>query len=163
MLYIIIAVVLVVIVIAVIISQKKKSSPDTEETQKATASIPIEEIAESPKDLPQCEYAPFSHARLLEMGLGEEEAEEFVQELIPEIENKLPSIKTLIESKKHEELERVIHGIKGASNNVGTGGVSELLSEFNTYIRSADIDSEILESYLAHLIKYTDALKKQYS
>jgi hypothetical protein len=66
---------------------------------------------------------------------------------------------------KYLELEKTIHAIKGASNNVGIGGISELLTEFHHYLRTneANIDKESVEHYFKHLSNYTQALKQQYS
>jgi len=44
---------------------------------------------------------------------------------------------------------------------LGTGGVSDLLVEFNTYLKS-EIDADIVKAYQAHFIHYIEELKKQY-
>jgi hypothetical protein len=163
MLYIIVAAVLVLLVIVIVVVKKKKDAPISEEQVEATQTPIAVKTPKEEKELPACDYPQFSHARLLEMGLGEEEALEFVGELIPEIENNISSIHSFIEDKEYEELERLIHGIKGASNNVGTGGVSELLTEFHLYLRNSDaIDKEVSMHYAKHLRSYTDVLKKAY-
>lgn len=156
---IIIAIVFVLLIIAIVVYKSKNKTQDqtNEEVSKPTQTV-------VKKDLPTCNYPEFDHARLLKMGLEEKEALEFVQELILQIDNTIPSIKSLIAEAKYKELEPTIHGVKGASNNVGTGGVSELLSEFHHYLRSEkNMDSDILNTYYEALIEYTKALKNAYN
>jgi HPt (histidine-containing phosphotransfer) domain-containing protein len=114
------------------------------------------------KKLPETNYPEFTHIRLVEMGLSEEEAKEFVAELIPQLETEIPLIEAAIKEGDFHQLERLTHGIKGSATNLGTGGVSDLLAEFNTYLKSGT-DTDIAESYLKHLVHYTNELKRQYS
>jgi hypothetical protein len=155
---IIIATVLIVLIIALVVYKSKGKMNTQEETIQASNTT-----SRVKKDLPACKYPVFDHARLIEMGLEEKEALEFVQELILQIDNTIPSIKSLIENANYKELEPVIHGVKGAANNVGVGGVSELLSELHHYLRSTDtIDKDTLNTYYNAIIKYTKSLKNAY-
>jgi hypothetical protein len=155
------AVLLLIIIVVFIMSKKKQPLPSNETTTQANVSPtpPSEPTIE----LPSCSYPPFDHARLLEMGLGNEEAKEFVGDLIPEIESHLSDIDRLINEGKYQELERVVHGIKGAANNVGTGGVSTLLTELNNYLRGDTIEEVVLLHYATHLKSYTETLKSTYA
>lgn len=121
----------------------------------------IKEVEET-KELPSCEYPPFTHVRLVEMGLSDDEAIEFVNELIPQLEEQIPLIENAINSADFNQIEKLTHGIKGSATNLGTGGVSDLLVEFNTYLKS-EVDADIVKAYHAHFIHYVAELKKQYT
>ena len=133
---------------------RAKAEKEAAEKEKAEAS---EEV----KELPSCEYPPFTHVRLVEMGLSDDEAIEFVNELIPQLEEQVPLIEEAINSANFDQIERLTHGIKGSATNLGTGGVSDLLVEYNTYLKSGT-DIDIAKAYLEHLIHYTNELKAQY-
>jgi len=114
------------------------------------------------KKLPQANYPPFTHVRLLEMGLSDEEAKEFVAELIPQLEAQIPLIQNELNSGDFHQMERLTHSIKGSATNIGTGGVSDLLVECNTYLKSGT-DIDIATAYFKHLVAYTAQLKQQYA
>ena len=96
------------------------------------------------------------------MGLSDDEAKEFVAELIPQLETEIPRIEASLREGDFHKMEQLTHGIKGSSANLGTGGVSDLLIEYNTYLRTGT-DVDIAGAYLKHLVHYTHELKKQYS
>jgi hypothetical protein len=121
----------------------------------------VQEVEET-KELPLCDYPPFTHVRLVEMGLSDDEATEFVNELIPQLEEQVPLIETAINDADFHQIERLTHGIKGSATNLGTGGVSDFLVEFNTYLKS-EVDIDIVKAYHTHFIRYIEALKKQYT
>ncbi len=108
------------------------------------------------------DYPKFDHTRLIEMGLSEEEAKEFVAELIPQIEAQMPLIKKAIEISDFHEIELLTHSIKGSSSTVGTGGISDLLADFNTYIKTGK-ELPIIEAYFEQLNHYYKEIKKQYT
>ena len=114
------------------------------------------------KKLPEANYPEFSHIRLVEMGLSEEEAKEFVAELIPQLETEIPLLEAALKEGDFHKMERLTHGIKGSATNLGTGGVADLLAEYNTYLKTGT-DIDIAEAYIEHLKEYTNALKIQYS
>ena len=113
-------------------------------------------------DLPVANYPRFDHSRLLDMGLSQEDAKEFVQELIPQIETNIVLIQESLEISDFQSMERLTHSLKGSSTTVGTGGVADLLVDFNTYLKTGT-EFTIAEAYLEHLKHYFEALKKQYS
>ena len=124
-----------------------------EKTQKATQKPSVE--------LPKGEYPDFNYERLLEMGLSEEEAMEFIQELIPQIGEQIPLIDEALKIPDFHKMERLTHSIKGSSTTIGTGGVSDLLVEYNTYLKTGD-EVPVAEAYQEHLKRYFEKLKKQF-
>jgi HPt (histidine-containing phosphotransfer) domain-containing protein len=108
------------------------------------------------------DYGNFSHQRLIDdMGLTDAEAQEFVQELIHQLEATVDELDRLIEAGEYERLERVTHGVKGASLNVGEGGVAQLLVDYNTYLKSASHPT-IVQAYQQRFKELVAALKSQY-
>jgi len=114
------------------------------------------------KQLPQCKYPTFTHVRLIDMGLSDEESKEFVVELVPQLETQIPLIKEAMETSDFHQMERLTHNIKGSATNLGTGGISDLLVECNTYLKTGT-DSDIAKVYFDNLIHYTEELKNQYA
>lgn len=112
--------------------------------------------------LPQANHPRFNHARLVDIGLSDVEAKEFVAELIPQIETQIPLIKEAMRLPDFHQMERLTHNIKGSATNIGIGGVSDLLVEFNTYLKNGT-DVAIAEAYFKQLIHYTNELKVQYT
>ncbi|MDD3602434.1 MAG: Hpt domain-containing protein [Sulfurovum sp.] len=110
---------------------------------------------------PQLNYPPFDYARLLALGLSQEEAREFVNELILQIETQIPLIKTAIQTADFHQAERLTHSLKGSASSIGEGGVSALLIDYNTYLKHGE-DISVINTYFIHLNYYLDALKKQY-
>ena len=155
---------------------KEKPTPQQIQAQKAkkesyelkeVSEVTVEKKEESKKpektyDLPKCKYPAFDYSRLLGMGLSEEEAIEFSKELIPQIKTQIPLIKEAMGKEDYHSMERLTHSIKGSSTTVGTGGVSDLLVEFNTYLKSGK-DLPIAEAYFTHLERYADDLEKQFA
>ncbi|SFV68471.1 COG1565: Uncharacterized conserved protein [hydrothermal vent metagenome] len=160
----------------VVKSQKEKPQgikpQKIEEVQRVDTSTPLPQktaekkveqkaLPKEEKKLPSCSYPIFTHGRLIEMGLSDGEAKEFVQELIPQLEVQIPLIEEAFQNKDFHQMERLTHSIKGSATNLGTGGVSDLLIEFNTYLKTG-IDIEFAKVYLDSLKHYTQTLKEQY-
>jgi hypothetical protein len=138
---------------------KKDNLPQSTPTQtKTVQSKPKKEK----KKLPTCTYPQFTHSRLVEMGLSDEEAKEFVQELIPQLEEQIPLIEEALNTSDYHQMERLTHSIKGSTTNLGTGGVSDLLIEGNTYLKTGT-DYDIAKVYFESLKHYTKELKEQYA
>ena len=140
---------------------KAEATPEPEIKEEVKPE-PKKEVPTETKKLPEANYPPFTHVRLVEMGLSDEEAKEFVAELIPQIETEIPLIEAAIEEGDFHKIEKLTHGIKGSATNLGTGGVSDLLTDYNTYLKTGT-DSDIAKAYLKHLIHYTNELKSQYT
>ena len=132
-------------------AQNKPHTPKPSEVTKAERAV----------TLPKGEYPEFNYQRLLEMGLSEEEAKEFIQELIPQIGDQIPLIDEAMKVPDFHKMERLTHSIKGSSTTIGTGGVSDLLVEFNTYLKEGE-NVQIAQAYQAHLKRYFGKLKKQF-
>ncbi len=143
------------------VEQKSKKEPTVELPAIKKETV---EVIEKPKSIPisLANYPKFDHSRLLDMGLSQEEAKEFVKELIPQIGTHIPLIKEAMAIPDFNSMERLTHSIKGSSTTVGTGGVSDLLVDFNTYLKSG-AEPAIAEAYLEHLNHYYEELKEQYS
>jgi len=142
----------------------RRNEPKQEELQKQQEPKHKEviQVQQPQKQLPQCNYPTFSHVRLVEMGLSDEESKEFVAELIPQLETQIPLIKEAMENSDFYQMERLTHNIKGSATNLGTGGISDLLVEYNTYLKTGT-DGDIAKVYFDNLIDYTEDLKTQYA
>jgi len=141
--------------------EKEKLKAKRVEEQRLQEQKPEPEVTKK-VDLPECNYPKFDHSRLLEMGLSQNEVEEFVAELIPQIEAQIPLIKEAMDISDFHNMERLTHSIKGSSTTVGTGGISDLLVEFNTYLKTGK-ELAVVEAYFKHLKHYSQELKEQYT
>ena len=143
------------------LQEQKLEEKRLEEQKTKLEVIPEPEVIEK-IDLPECKYPKFNYSRLLKMGLGEDEAIEFVKELIPQIKTQIPLIKESMEASDFHNIERLTHSIKGSSTTVGSGGISDLLVEFNTYVKTGK-EIPIIEAYVKHLNHYCEELEKEYA
>ncbi|HFU77663.1 MAG TPA: hypothetical protein ENK68_04080 [Epsilonproteobacteria bacterium] len=147
--------------------KRSKHAPKVKKTQDIT-SASATTIKSTPKKpltshaLPEANYPQFTHQRLIEMGLSNDEAKVFVQELIPQLEMQIPLIHKMLYLADFHQMERLTHSIKGSATNIGTGGVADLLVAFNTYLKKGT-DIDIAKAYFEHLKQYTQELKIQYS
>lgn len=147
----------------IVASKKIETKPEPEIITKEPQGIEKSGSALSVEHaLPPCDYPVFDHTRSVEnLGLSEEEAKEFVCELFSQIETQLPLIKEGVETEDFMQLEKLTHSIKGSASNLGTGGVSDLLADFNTYLQDGT-DIGIINNYFSSLETYTQKLKEQY-
>jgi HPt (histidine-containing phosphotransfer) domain-containing protein len=156
-------------------NEELKAKPQQEEKLEAKITKPVVEPKEDSKveveqesttkqsvELPKCDYPKFDYSRLIQMGLGEDEAIDFIKELIPQIKTQIPLIKEALDASDIHNVERLTHSIKGSSTTVGTGGVADLLVEFNTYVKT-EKNIEIIEAYLEKLDYYCKELEKEYA
>ncbi len=158
-------------------SSKKESTVSLNKTVKEPLEIKKENVSEditaSIKEiplkkenvvsiaLPEADYSKFDHSRLLEMGLSEDEVRELIAELIAQIETELPLIEKTIDPLDIENMSEHLHYIKGSATNLGSGGISDLLIDFYTYVQK-DKEIAIIEAYFKHLKSYYKELKEQY-
>jgi HPt (histidine-containing phosphotransfer) domain-containing protein len=143
-------------------AEAQKKAEIKAKKEEAAKKAAIQKAEKEKATLPKLpDYPAFDHSRLLEMGLSDEDAKEFVQELITQIETEIPLIKEAMVQKDFHQMERVTHGIKGSSTNVGTGGVSDLIIEYNTYLKTGD-DIQVAQSYFEALKNELEKLKAQY-
>jgi len=146
----------------VVVTPEPKPEPKPVPEPEPTPEVEEPEVAEETKVLPETKYPKFSHARLVEMGLSDDEAVEFVQELIPQLELQIPLVEEAMNIPDFHQMERLTHSIKGSATNIGTGGVSDLLVECNTYLKSGT-DIDIAKVYFEALKHYTKELKEEYA
>lgn len=149
------------------IPQKEETLPQPEieipEEKPLPVEVPETEVTPpEPKKIELPDYLDFDHSRLIEMGLPDAEAREYVKELIPQVEAQIPLIKEALDNKDFHAMEKLTHSIKGSSTTVGTGGISALLSDYNTYLKQGT-DPAIAEAYLEKLEFYKEALIEQYA
>jgi len=108
-------------------------------------------------------YEPFTHSRLVEsMGLSPEEADEFVLELIHQLEGAIEELDEKIKERDFEEIEHITHGLKGAALNIGSGGVADILVDYNTQMKH-ERDIETALAYQDLLRHAVSDLKIEYS
>lgn len=145
------------------IPHPRVEKPENKHSQvKPRQEIIKQEPIKKEKKLPLCNYPQFTHKRLVDMGLSDDEAKEFVQELIPQLEEQIPLIEKVLAIPDFHQMERLTHSIKGSATNLGTGGISDLLVEINTYLKKGT-DLEIAKAYFEYLKHYTKELKTQYT
>ncbi len=129
--------------------KKDTTTPTSKSPEPTKPSIEKQKESSIPpkfeKILPQAHYPRFSHQRLIDMGLSDDEAKEFVRELIPQLESQIPLIEAVLNIPDFHQMESLTHSIKGSATNIGTGGISDLLVDYNTYLKS-NTDSEIATS-----------------
>ena len=143
------------------LKEQKLEEKRLEERKTKLEVIPEPEVTEK-IDLPECKYPKFNYSRLVDMGLSKDEAIEFIKELIPQIKTQIPLIKEAMEASDFYTMERLTHSIKGSSTTVGSGGVSDLLVEFNTYLKTGK-ELPVAEVYIKHLNHYCEELEKEYA
>ena len=115
------------------------------------------------REILEKDYGHFSHERLVEgMGLSPEEADEFVVELIHQLESAIPDLDKAVEDHHYEEVEHITHGLKGAALNIGEGGVAQLLVDYNTYMKHGT-EQPVIEAYQTLLKRTVSDLKVEYS
>lgn len=129
----------------------------------ATTSTPPSASEQEVQTVRDKQYGTYDHSRLTrEIGLSSAEADEFVMELIAQIEQDIPRLDTLIEKRDFAMAERVTHGLKGASLNIGENGIAQLLVDYNTYLK-ANHDPLVVEAYQQRLKEMLGELKEEYS
>lgn len=107
-------------------------------------------------------YPPFDHARAVEqLGLSEEEAVMFIGELVQQIRDELPNLRSAFEAHDMKNLEEITHLLKGSATNLGDGGIAEMLTEFNDYCKAAD-DPDILTMHMRQLEVELEKLGEKY-
>jgi len=85
----------------------------------------------------------------------------FIGELIAQLDTELPHLEKAVQQKDYEKIETISHSLKGSATSLGTGGVSDVLIDFNTYIKTGN-DNQIIEAHLDNLKHYLIDLKRVY-
>lgn len=125
-----------------------------------------ESIPEEPKIDAAAEAGPtyptYSNQRAIDqLGLTQEEADEFVVELIGQIEAEIPNLKSAVAEGDIEKIERVSHMLKGSATSLGEGGIADQLVEFNTYCKHGS-DPKVVEGFMKTFHREFAALKTQF-
>ncbi|RLA69957.1 MAG: hypothetical protein DRG24_07655 [Epsilonproteobacteria bacterium] len=132
---------------------KVEVQPKVEPLIKAEAKVKVK----TEKD-----YSKYNNARAVEqLGLSQEEADMFISELIEQIDSEIPSLEAAINSEDYEKIESISHMIKGSATSLGSGGVADVLVDFNTYSKEGK-DIQVLQSHLANLKHHLVDLKAQF-
>jgi len=119
-------------------------------------------IEKPPVELPKKEYPKYDNARAVEqLGLSQEEADMFISELIEQIDSEIPGLEAAINNEDIEKIESITHMIKGSATSLGSGGVADVLTDFNTYIKE-DQDSQMIQYHLNNLKHHLVKLKAQF-
>ncbi len=132
------------------------------EQESAKEATPAPENEAEIAEIKNKSYGTFDYQRLLDMGLSQSEAEEFVVELIHQLEAAVPQIESAASSHDLVAIEHITHGIKGAALNVGHGGVADLLVDYNTYMKHGT-DENVAAAYLDKLKESISDLKVEFS
>ena len=107
-------------------------------------------------------YPEFSNARAVEeLGLSQEEADLFIGELVTQMEEEMPGLEAAVDTNNAEKVEKISHMLKGSATNLGTGGVSDVLVAFNTYVKTGR-DPEVIRRHMHDLHFYFEALKARF-
>jgi len=130
-----------------------------------TPPVEIEEEESIPEPVASSlpyEYSVFDNARTMEeFGLSKEEADEFIVELITQVEGELPALEAAVEANDAKQIEDISHMVKGSATNLGTGGIADVLIDFNTYMKS-DNDPAVIATHMANLRRALKELKEQF-
>ena len=112
--------------------------------------------------IPTKEYPKYDNTRAVEeMGLTQEEADNFVQDLVKALESEMPRIEVAIKGSDHKAVEEIVHTITGSSSTLGSGGVSSALISFYTAVQHRD-DFQKLYTHLQNVKYYLAELKEQH-
>jgi len=111
--------------------------------------------------IPTKSFDRYDNSRAVEeMGLTQEEADNFVLELIKALESEIPRIEEAILNSDMKTLEEIVHTITGSSSTLGSGGVSTALISFYTAVQHRD-SLQDLYVHLQNVKYYLTELKKQ--
>ena len=146
-----------------ILEVEEKTSETVEETLEVPVepSIEVEVPAKEVSELPY-EYTVFDNARTMEeFGLSKEEADEFIVELITQVEDEMPALEAAVEVHDAKQIEDISHMVKGSATNLGIGGIADVLIDFNTYMKS-DNDPAVVAGHMNNLRRALKELKEQF-
>jgi HPt (histidine-containing phosphotransfer) domain-containing protein len=101
------------------------------------------------KEMKNDKYGKYDTTRAInELGLSEEDLEEFLEDLILQIEEEMELFEKHIEEENYKLLKSDIHKVKGSCTNLGEGGIAQLLIEFDKYLSTNENNKEkILNFY----------------
>ena len=134
-------------------------TPEVEVAIEEPEHIKVEEVAEDES----YDYPPFDHSRTMEeFGLDADEAAEFIQELIKQVDEAIPDLEAAVSAMDETKIEDISHMIKGSATNLGTGGMADVLIDFNTYVKEAH-DPAVIAQHMRNLHRAQKDLKAQFA
>ena len=108
-------------------------------------------------------YDTFDNTRTMEeFGLSREEANDFILDLIQQVKEELVNLESAVAVHDTKKIEDISHMIKGSATNLGTGGIADVLVDFNTYMKSAN-EPEVVAMHMRNLHRAYNELKSQFS
>lgn len=137
-----------------------------EEEPVVEESVPEELIEEEPVVEVAVEeaydYPEFDNTRTMEeFGLPKEEADEFIVDLIQQVEEEMPNLEDAVTANDSHKIEEISHMIKGSATNLGTGGIADVLVDFNTYMKT-DSNPAVIALHMNNLRRALQELKRQF-
>lgn len=150
----------------IIVEEEVPSKPEkTEEAAVEEQQVPAEEepaVEELQVEEDTYTYEVFDNARTMEeFGLSKEEANDFIIDLIQQIEDEMPGLEEAVSASDTQKIEDVSHMIKGSATNLGTGGIADVLVDFNTYMKTGS-DSSVVAGHMRNLRRALTELKEQF-
>lgn len=108
------------------------------------------------------DYPVFDNTRTMEeFGLSKDEADDFIVDLIHQVEVEMPGLEEAVSRQDNKKIEDVSHMIKGSAINLGTGGIADVLIDFNTYMKTAN-DPSVIAGHMRNLRRALKVLKEQF-
>lgn len=130
--------------------------------EEAAAEAGIEEVPLEVGTEEAYNYPPFDNTRAMEeFGLPKEDADEFIVDLIQQIEEEMPALEVAVQAQDNKQIENISHMIKGSATNLGTGGAADVLVDFNTYMKTGN-DPLIIAGHMRNLHRSLAELKEQF-
>ncbi|GEM_PF-5524195 len=139
---------------------------DTKDRQESTE-VDDQVVPEEPESADLAEpsltqYPAFDHSIAIEQfGLQESEVNEFISDLIAQIDGEIPALTASIDSGDYSDIRRISHLLKGSSLSLGSGGVTDAISALD-HSAIADENIQKLQQHLADIKYYLEELKKSY-
>lgn len=107
-------------------------------------------------------YPEFDHSRSMEqLGLTEQEAVLFIDELAQQINDEMPKLEAALLTNDMEALEESSHLLKGSAANLGEGGITDALTDFNDACKAGE-DATRLSARFAKVKEELYSLSRQY-
>lgn len=124
--------------------------------------VPEEPVVEAVIEEETYDYPAFDNTRTMEeFGLPKEEADEFIVELIQQVDDELPGLEAAVAANENSKIEDISHMLKGSATNLGTGGLADVLIDFNTYMKTQS-DPAVIAMHMRNLHRAYSELKEQF-
>ncbi len=144
------------------IKEQQKIEDDSVTEEPASLETLPKDVEIPAIELPSRIYEPFSNARAVEfLSLSQEDADMFIGELIEQFDAELSNLEEAIDQENYAKIESISHMLKGSATSLGTGGVSSVLIDFNTYVKTGT-EMRIIKTHMENFKHYLVDLKKVY-